>query len=118
MAKSRKTTTDFAEYVRAKLAKNPLLSDAVDEAGVEADIAEEIYQARIGARMTQKELAERIGSHQSVIARMEDADYQGHSIAMLRRIANATGRRLDVSFRARPLTRKAKATLRGAKKVT
>ena len=36
--------------------------------------------------LTQKELARRIGTHQSVIARLEDPDYRGHSLALLNRI--------------------------------
>jgi hypothetical protein len=37
-----------------------------------------------------------IGSKQPVIARLEDADYDGHSISMLQRIAAALGKRLDI----------------------
>jgi hypothetical protein len=32
-----------------------------------------------------------VGTTQSVISRLEDADYEGHSLAMLRRIARAVG---------------------------
>lgn len=103
MAKAKKTTTDFAQFIRSKLAKNPDLADSVEEARVTADIAEEIYQARIEAGLTQKELAERIGSQQSVIARLEDSDYQGHTVNILRRIAAATGKHLGVGFYAKPV---------------
>lgn len=112
MAKAKKTTTDFADVIRHKLENDPLLASAVDEARVEADIAEEIYHARIDARLTQQELADRIGTHESVIARMEDADYQGHSVALLRRIAAATGKRLDISFCARVSSKKPRARKR------
>jgi transcriptional regulator with XRE-family HTH domain len=49
--------------------------------------------ARTGAGLTQRELAERIGTKQSVVGRMEDADYEGHSLSMLKRIADAVGDR-------------------------
>ena len=32
------------------------------------------------------------------ICRLEDADYQGHSLAMLRRIANALNKRVELRF--------------------
>lgn len=33
-----------------------------------------------------------------MIARLEDADYQGHSLSMLQRIGNALGQRLELRF--------------------
>ena len=42
-------------------------------------------------RITQRQLAKKVGTTASVICRLEDADYQGHSLAMLRRIAAALG---------------------------
>ncbi|MGH9816099.1 MAG: helix-turn-helix domain-containing protein [Candidatus Acidiferrales bacterium] len=44
---------------------------------------------RDSAKLTQQELAERAGTTQSVIARLEDAEYTGHSIKMPERIASA-----------------------------
>jgi len=55
-----------------------------------------VHDARTGAGLTQRELAERIGTKQSVIARLEDADYEGHSLSMLKRIADAVGKRLEI----------------------
>jgi len=34
----------------------------------------------------------------SVISRLEDADYEGHSLAMLRRVASALGKRVEIRF--------------------
>ena len=44
----------------------------------------------------QKELADLIGTTQSVISRLEDADYEGHSLTMLSRIARALNKSLEV----------------------
>jgi transcriptional regulator with XRE-family HTH domain len=44
-----------------------------------------------GAGWTQTELAKRVGTTQSVIARLEDAEYTGHSLVMLERIAASCG---------------------------
>ena len=44
------------------------------------------------------ELAEAVGTKQQVIARLEDADYEGHSLSMLRRIAEALDHRLELKM--------------------
>lgn len=43
-------------------------------------------------------LAGMIGTDQAVISRLENADYEGHSLTMLRRIARALGKKLDIRF--------------------
>ena len=63
---------------------------------VNAEVAHIIYELRREERLTQKELADMIGTTQSVISRLEDADYEGHSLSMLTRIVNALGRRLTI----------------------
>ena len=63
-----------------------------------ARVARLIYEARTAAGLTQAELARLIGTKQSVIARLEDADYQGHSLSMLQRIALALNQRLEIHF--------------------
>ena len=93
-----KRTRDFAEVIRAKLAADPDLAEAVESESFNADIAIKVYELRMAADLTQKELADRIGSHQSVISRIEDADYDGHSLTLLKRIAHALHKRLRVEF--------------------
>ncbi len=61
-------------------------------------VAGQIYDARTRAGLTQKQLAELVGTRQSTIARLEDADYEGHSLSMLRRIAESLDQRLEVRF--------------------
>jgi transcriptional regulator with XRE-family HTH domain len=68
----------------------------IDDERTNAEIAQIIYDARTRAGLTQKELAERVGTKQPTIARLEDADYDGHSLSMLRRIASALHLRLEV----------------------
>ncbi|MBI4643063.1 MAG: XRE family transcriptional regulator [Deltaproteobacteria bacterium] len=64
---------------------------------VHAQVAHTIYDLRKQQGLTQKELAKMIGTTQSVISRLEDADYEGHSLSMLSRIATALGQRLVFS---------------------
>ncbi len=63
-------------------------------------IAEEVYALRERHGLTQAELAELMDSSQSAVARLENANYHGHSIAVLRRIAAAVGERVIVRFMA------------------
>jgi transcriptional regulator with XRE-family HTH domain len=72
----------------------------------------EFYDLRSKASLTQAALADLVGTTPSVISRLEDAGYEGHSLAMLRRIAVALNRRLEIRFLA---PRKKARTRAGAK---
>jgi ribosome-binding protein aMBF1 (putative translation factor) len=61
-------------------------------------IAQQIYDLRTAARLTQRDLARRVGTSHSVISRLEDADYRGHSLSMLRRIAEALDSTIELRF--------------------
>jgi DNA-binding XRE family transcriptional regulator len=62
------------------------------------DIARKIYDLRTKAGLTQRQLAKLAGTTASVICRLEDADYEGHSLAILRRIAAALDKRVEIRF--------------------
>lgn len=95
----RRSTSDAAEILDRKfVGDDPGRRDAADKAFEDAVVGQLIYDARVAAGLTQQELAERIGSDQAVISRLEDADYEGHSLGMLRRIARALGKSLDIRF--------------------
>jgi ribosome-binding protein aMBF1 (putative translation factor) len=74
------------------------LRAGIAEANINFAVARMIYDARTSAGLSQSELAALIGSKQPVIARLEDADYEGHSLTMLQRIAAALEQRLEVRF--------------------
>ncbi len=95
---AKKRTRNFGDVIRAKLAANPELAKAVEEESFNANIAQQVYDLRTSAKLTQKELAALVGTQQSVISRIEDADYDGHSLLMLKRIASALNRRLKIDF--------------------
>jgi ribosome-binding protein aMBF1 (putative translation factor) len=71
---------------------------AFEEHLANAEIARQVYDLRTHAGLSQRELAKRIGTSASVICRLEDADYEGHSLSMLRRIAAALDKRVDIRF--------------------
>lgn len=69
-------------------------------------IAEMICTARKAAGLTQDQLAQAIGTKQQVISQLESADYEGHSLSMLERIAKALHRRVEIQLvpdEARPV---------------
>jgi ribosome-binding protein aMBF1 (putative translation factor) len=66
------------------------------------DLALLVREMREDAELTQTELARKIGTTQSVIARLEDAEYRGQSLAMLERIAVACGVNLKLHAEKKP----------------
>ncbi len=79
----------------------------IEQATLNAQVAEMLHEARTQAGLTQQELAELVGTKQPVIARLENADYNGHSLTMLQRVAAALGRELKISFGPNRQTRPA-----------
>ena len=65
---------------------------------IHAEVAAQLYQIRIESGLSQRELAKKVGTSASVICRLENADYEEHSLAMLRRIAAALHKRIQISF--------------------
>jgi ribosome-binding protein aMBF1 (putative translation factor) len=66
------------------------------------DLALLVREMREDKGLTQAELAKKVGTTQSVIARLEDAEYKGHSLAMLERIAMACGVALKLRAEKKP----------------
>src|SRR5262245_28703503 len=91
-------TTDFADVIRAELAADPKLAEAVEDELFNATLAEMVLRAREDAEFTQEQLANEVGTTQSVISRIEDANYSGRSLRLLRRIAKALGKRIRIEF--------------------
>ncbi len=77
---------------------SPEMADLLEQERANLDIARKIYDLRTKAKLSQAELAKKVGTTQSVISRLEDADYEGHSLAMLRRIAAALEKRVEIRF--------------------
>jgi DNA-binding XRE family transcriptional regulator len=99
MSGKRKSTTDAVEIVhRLFFRGQPERQRVLDEARADDEVARKIYELRKKAGLTQAQLARMIGTTASVISRLEDADYEGHSLAMLRRIAAALNKRVEIRF--------------------
>lgn len=76
--------------------QDPELAAAFEEELAAADVASQIYKLRTRARLSQRQLAAKVGTTASVICRLEDSDYEGHSLSLLRRIAAALGRHVKI----------------------
>ena len=77
---------------------DPKRKASLEEERLSAQVARTIYQMRVESGLTQKQLAELVGTTQSVISRLEDADYEGHSMSMVSRIAEALERQVRVQL--------------------
>ena len=91
-------TSDAVKILEALTEKDKALEDMVREASLNARVAQIIYDARTQAGLTQQQLADLVETKQSVIARLEDADYEGHSLSMLQRIAEALNQRVEIQL--------------------
>ena len=80
------------------IGENPERVRQYDEEVLNAEIARKIYRLRTKAGISQRELAKRVGTTASAICRLEDADYEGHSLFMLKRIAGALDKRVEIRF--------------------
>ena len=99
MSKRPRTTSDGLEILYHRYVEGrPARMRALAEAQLNAQIAQEIYALRTKAGLTQKQLAKLVGTTDSVISRLEDADYRGHSLRTLHRIALALDQKVEVQF--------------------
>lgn len=105
---SSKPTRSATDILRRRLyADDPSRQAQLEQVRADAQLGREIYRLRKSAGLSQKELARLVGTTESVISRLEDANYTGHSMNMLRRIATALHKRVVVKFvEATPRSRK------------
>ena len=87
---------NFDEY-KSELLKNPEVKAEYEALAPEYELMRQIINARIEQNMTQKQLAEKIGTKQSSIARLESGNYNP-SYQFLQKIASALGKRLTFSL--------------------
>src|SRR5260221_6579316 len=97
MPRKKKGATDAVEIMHRRFFKGkPEMRALLEEERANADVARKIFELRTKARLSQRELAKLIGTTASVICRLEDADYEGHSLAILHRIAAAVNKRVGI----------------------
>jgi DNA-binding XRE family transcriptional regulator len=97
--KQKKTTIDAAAIIHKKFFEGkPAKIEELEKMRADDQVARKIVELRMRSGLSQRELAKLVGTSASAICRLEDADYAGHSLAMLNRIAAALQRRVEIRF--------------------
>ena len=98
-----KRKTNFDRYLEDQL-KDPEFAERFKKAGEAWDIAIQLADLRKAAGLSQKELAIKVGTSQQQISRLESPSYEGHSLSMLRKVAQVLGANVQVRIqRERPV---------------
>jgi ribosome-binding protein aMBF1 (putative translation factor) len=82
---------------KANLLKDQAVKDAYDDLATEFSIAQAIIAKRLEEGLSQSELAERVGTKQSAISRLESGNYNP-SVSLLEKVAKALNLYLTISF--------------------
>jgi len=100
MAKRTQVSTSDAVQIlyRRYYEGRPERVRGLEEARANDSVARKLTALRLQAGLTQRQLAKLVGTTASAICRLEDAEYEGHSLAMLRRIAAALKQRVEIRF--------------------
>lgn len=109
MPTNRKFASEALQHTWERfVAGDAALEQSYEEAVFDTEVASLILGLRTEAGLSQRALAKKAGTTASVICRLEDADYEGHSLAMLRRIAGVLGKKVQIRFvSATPAKRRA-----------
>lgn len=89
--------TNFDRYLEKQL-KDEDFARRFHRAGEAWDVALQLAALRKEAGLSQRELARRLRTSQQQISRLESPGYEGHSLSMLRRVAEVLGATVRVSF--------------------
>ncbi len=98
MKKSTRKNSAVGILHRRYIGDNETRKASVQAERINVEIAQKIYEIRKEAGLSQKALADLVETTQSVISRLEDADYEGHSLSMLYRIAKVLGRDIIIEM--------------------
>jgi ribosome-binding protein aMBF1 (putative translation factor) len=97
MATKRRFYSEALQYSYDRfIAGDPELEEFFEQALFDTEVASKVYDLRTKAGLSHGALAKKVGTTADVISRLEEADYEGNSLAMLRRIAEAVGKRLQI----------------------
>lgn len=99
MPKTKRPTTDAVEILHHRYYQGrPGRLSALEEARANDSVARKLTSLRLQVGLTQRQLARLVGTSASAICRLENADYEGHSLVMLNRIAAALKQRIEIRF--------------------
>ncbi len=116
MASTKRFHSEALQYTYDKFIGNdPEQVAAYEQDLICIEVAKRIYDLRAKAGLTQRELARKVGTTASGICRLEDADYGGHLLSMMKRIAEALDKRVEIRFV--PIGKPAPASNSGMKRI-
>ena len=99
MSNKRKKTRDALTILHNRYIKGDAgRLAAIAEEKAKLSIATQIYSLRQQNGLTQKELADRMGTTQSVVSRLENTDYESERIETLQKLAAVLQCHLEVRF--------------------
>ncbi|WP_406697751.1 helix-turn-helix transcriptional regulator [Singulisphaera sp. Ch08] len=95
---SRAKSKGLQALIDGYIGGDPERAASFDRTCADLEIGVELNRLRTEAGLSTRALAQKVGTQASVISRIEQADYDGHSLSMLRRVAAALGQRVEVRF--------------------
>jgi DNA-binding XRE family transcriptional regulator len=115
-----KRQTNFDLYLENQL-RDPDFAKRFEKAGEAWEVAFKLASLRKASGLSQKQLARRVGTSQQQISRLESPSYEGHSLSMLRRVAEVLGASVHVEIqpqkpRKAPMVAEARSVYRVKRK--
>jgi DNA-binding XRE family transcriptional regulator len=97
MSSDGRPTRDGVEIIHSRFFEGqPVRLAELDEARASAAIARQVYELREKAGLSRCELAREVGTTQTTIRDIEEDAGEGRSLEMIRKIARALGRRVEI----------------------
>lgn len=112
-----KQKTNFDLYLEEQL-KDKEFAERFRKAGEAWDVSIQLAQLRRRTGLSQKDLARRVGTSQQQISRLESPSYEGHTLSMLRRVAEVLGARVRVAIEKEKHSRSKEVVHEGSRKRT
>ena len=94
--KRRKRTSDAVELMNKWYGGDEEWEQELAEERIRVQVGQIVYDLRTEAGLSQETLAKLTGTSQSIISRVENADYEGSALEMLYRICSALHRQIKV----------------------
>jgi len=98
----KRKITDAVEIMDRRYGGDPEWERMALEEELNLRVAQTVYDLRTGAGLTQQKLAEMVGTTQSIMSKVENADYDGSAAEMLVRVCFALHRRIEIECNDKP----------------
>jgi transcriptional regulator with XRE-family HTH domain len=97
-----KVTNNALEILEYLVGKDSQMQQMVTESYLNAEVGQLIYETRTKAELTQKQLADMIGIEESILADVEEGDYEGNALIILHKIATFFNKKLKMYLASSP----------------